>query len=327
MIDATLNPAAGAQRQGALAQFGAWLSQERVFRWIPFVLVEGTFILVIIIPFLLTVYISFLRWRANRPFEQATLSGFRNYEQVLSDPGFWITLGRTFYFAGAAVFFELLIGFVLAMLVHRVVRGRRIYITLFLIPMMIVPVVAGYNFSMIYLDSGPLNQLLAPITTALGFDPRIRWLSDPTAAQIAIIYADIWQWTSLTFLIFLSGFSALPPQLIAAARVMGASKRQIFFWVELPLLKPAIVIAVVIRSMEALKMFDPVVLLTFGGPGTSTQTIAYYLWEQVWQFNKFSFGAAASLLLLILFSVLIFTGIWLLIRQQRTVAEQAGAKS
>ena len=76
-------------------------------------------------------------------------------------------------------------------------------------------------------------------------------------------------------------------------------------------------IAVVIRSMEALKMFDPVVLLTFGGPGTSTQTIAYYLWEQVWFFNKYSFGAAASVLLLIIFSVLIFTGIWLMIRHKR----------
>jgi len=311
-----MNGAAASRGAGPLSRLGAWFAQERVFRWIPFVLVEGTFFLVIIIPFILTVYISFLRWRASRPFEQAYLSGFRNYEQVLTDAGFWASLGRTFYFAGTAVFFELLIGFVLAMLVHQIVRGRRIYITLFLIPMMVVPVVAGYNFSMIYLDSGPLNQLLSPFMHLFGIDPRIRWLSNPTAAQLAIIFADIWQWTSLTFLIFLSGFSSLPPQLIDAARLMGASKRQIFFWVELPLLKPAIVIAVVIRSMEALKMFDPVVLLTFGGPGTSTQTIAYYLWEQVWQFNKYSFGAAASILLLILFSVLIFTGIWLMIRQK-----------
>ena len=310
------------QRPGLLRRFSAWLGQERIFRWIPFVLVEGTFFLVIIIPFLLTIYISFLRWRANRPFEQATLSGFRNYEQVLTDQGFWASLGRTFYFAGFAVAFELVIGFVLAMLVHRVVRGRRIYITIFLIPMMVVPVVAGYNFSMIYLDSGPLNQLLAPLVEPFGINPRIRWLSNPIAAQWAIILADVWQWTSLTFLIFLSGFTSLPPQLINAARVMGASRRQIFFWVELPLLKPAIVIAVVIRSMEALKLFDPVVLLTFGGPGTSTQTIAYYLWEQVWQFNKFSFGAAASILLLIIFSVLIFTGIWLLTRQSAKVERE-----
>ena len=313
---AALSGDAALARNGPIARLGAWLSRERVFRWIPFVLVEGTFILVIIVPFLLTIYISFLRWRANRPFEQAYLSGLRNYEAVLSDPGFWAALGRTFYFAGFAVVFELAIGFVLAMLVHRVVRGRRLYITVFLIPMMVVPVVVGYNFSMIYIDSGPLNQLLSPLMIALDIDPRIRWLSDPLAAQWAIILADVWQWTSLTFLIFLSGFAALPPQLINAARVMGASRLQIFWWVELPLLKPAIVIAVVVRSMEALKLFDPVVLLTFGGPGTSTQTVAYYLWEQVWQFNKFAFGAAASMLLLILFSALIFTGIWLMMRER-----------
>ena len=307
-----------------VARIGAWLARERVFKWIPFVLVEGTFILVIIIPFLLTLYISFLRWRANRPFEQAYLSGFRNYEAVLSDTGFWLSLGRTFYFTAAAVTVELLVGFVLAMLVHRVVRGRRIYITLFLLPMMVVPIVVGYNFSMIYLDSGPLNQVLSPLMHVLGIDPRIRWLSDPTAAQLAIIFADIWQWTSLTFLIFLSGFSALPPQLINAARVLGANRWQIFLWVELPLLKPAIVIAIIIRSMEALKLFDPVVLLTFGGPGTSTQTVAYYLWEQVWQFNKYGFGAAASMLLLVIFSVMIFCAIWVLLRQRSMIeAEKA----
>ena len=154
-------------------------------------------------------------------------------------------------------------------------------------------------------------------------DPRIRWLSHPIAAQWAIIIADVWQWTSLTFLIFLSGFAALPRQLVNAARVMGASPWQIFWRVELPLLKPAIVIAIIIRSMEALKLFDPVVLLTFGGPGTSTQTVAYFLWEQVWVFNKFSFGAAASILLLIIFSVLIFFGVYMLVSQRRAVEGSA----
>ena len=105
---------------------------------------------------------------------------------------------------------------------------------------------------------------------------------------------------------------------------MGATPWQIFWRVQFPLLKPAIVIAVIIRSMEALKMFDPVVLLTFGGPGTSTQTVAYFLWEQVWVFNKFSFGAAASILLLIMFSVLIYVGIYMLIRQRSVVVGSAG---
>ncbi len=315
------NPARPTQRKS----LSSWLSQEKVFRLIPFIMVEGFFLLLLATPFVLTVYISLLKWRANRPFEMAYFYGLLNYTRVLTDEDFWWALGRTFYFAGTAVTLELLLGFLLAMLVYKQFRGRRFYITIFLIPMMVVPVVAGYNFSMIYIDSGPLNQLLSPFLEIFEIDPRIRWLSHPIAAQWAIILADVWQWTSLTFLIFLSGFTALPPQLTNAARVLGASRWQIFWWVHLPLLKPAIVIAVVIRSMEALKLFDLSVLLTFGGPGTSTETIAFFLWRQVWQFNKYSFGAAASVLLLIMFSFLIFYGIHLLVRERAIVEEEQSA--
>jgi multiple sugar transport system permease protein len=300
----------------------AWLAQERVFRLIPFIMVEGLFIALMAIPFLLTIYISLLRWRANRPFEQAVFSGLLNFEAVIYDSEFWASLGRTFVFAGVAVSIELLLGFCLAMLLAKEFAGRRLYITIFLSPMMVVPVVVGYNFSMIYVDSGPLSQILAPFLEPFGINPRIRWLSDPTAAQVAIVLADVWQWTSLTFLIFLAGFSALPPELTRAAQVMGASRWQIFRRVQLPLLKPVIVIAVVIRGMEALKLFDQSVLLTFGGPGTATQTIAFYLWRQVWQFNKFSFGAAASILLLLLFAIVIYVGIYLLVRERATLRHE-----
>jgi ABC-type sugar transport system permease subunit len=312
-------PLADAERRSPVSRFARWLASERVFRLIPFVMVEALFILVVLIPFVLTVWISLLKWRANRPFETARFTGLENYETVLTSDQFWLALGRTFYFAGFAVALELVLGFVLAMLVSRCTWSKKVYTTIFLIPMMIVPIVVGYNFSMIYIDSGPLNQILAPLLERFGIDPRIRWLSHPVAAQWAIILADVWQWTSLTFLIFLSGFAALPRQLVNAARVMGASPWQTFWRVELPLLKPAIVIAVIIRSMEALKLFDPVVLLTFGGPGTSTQTVAYFLWEQVWVFNKFSFGAAASILLLFIFSALIFFGVYMLVSQRRAV--------
>jgi multiple sugar transport system permease protein len=310
---------------GPARRLGKWLASDRVFPKIPFVLVECLFVFVILIPFVLTIYISLLKWRANRPFEQSFFSGLENYQAVLESDLFWYALGRTFYFSAVAVAAELVVGFVLAMLVSQCATSKRLYTTIFLVPMMIVPIVVGYNFSMIYIDSGPLNQLLAPFLDIFGVDPRIRWLSHPIAAQWAIIIADVWQWTSLTFLIFLSGFSALPQQLVNAARVMGASPWQILWRVQFPLLKPAIVIAVIIRSMEALKMFDPVVLLTFGGPGTSTQTVAYFLWEQVWVFNKFSFGAAASILLLIMFSVLIYLGVYMLIRQRSAVAVRAAS--
>jgi multiple sugar transport system permease protein len=314
----TLNDPAGPGTTGIRrkSRLAAWLAQERVFRLIPFVMIEGMFLLLLAVPFVLTIYISLLRWRANRPFEQAVFQGLENYSRVLTEPEFWWSLGRTFYFAGVAVSLELLLGFFLAMLLHKDFRGRKVYITIFLVPMMVVPVVTGYNFSMIYVDAGPLSQILAPFLEPFGVNPRIRWLSHPVAAQWAIILADVWQWTSLTFLIFLSGFSALPQELINAARVMGASRWQTFWWVQLPLLKPVIVIAVVIRTMEALKLFDQAVLLTSGGPGNATQTIAFFLWREVWQFNKFSFGAAASVLLLLLFSGLIYAGIYLMVRQR-----------
>jgi multiple sugar transport system permease protein len=307
------------EKKGGL---GAWLAQERVFRLIPFVMVEVTFILLLAVPFIMTIYISLLKWRANRPFEAAYFHGLLNFKKVLTDSAFWEAVGRTFYFAGAAVTLELLIGFFMAMFVHKVTRGRRFYITVFLVPMMVVPVVVGYNFSMIYVDSGPLNQILRPFLEMFGLNPRIRWLSYPAAAQWAVILADVWQWTSLTFLIFLSGFSALPQQLINAARILGANHWQIFWRIQLPLLKPAIMIAVVIRSMEALKLFDQAVLLTFGGPGTATETIAFFLWRQVWMFNKYSFGAAASVLLLLFFAGLIYFGIFLLVRQRAIVQQE-----
>ena len=306
----------------SLNRMVGWLSQERVFRLIPFLMVEVTFILLLAVPFIMTIYISLLKWRANRPFESAYFHGLLNFKKVLTDPAFWEALGRTFYFAGMAVSLELLIGFFMAMFVNKVTRGRRFYITVFLAPMMVVPVVVGYNFSMIYVDSGPLNQILRPFLEMFGLNPRIRWLSYPAAAQWAVILADVWQWTSLTFLIFLSGFSALPQQLINAARIMGANRWQIFWWIQLPLLKPAIMVAVVIRSMEVLKLFDQAVLLTFGGPGTATETIAFFLWRQVWMFNKYSFGAAASVLLLLFFAGIIYFGIYILVRQRAIVQKE-----
>jgi multiple sugar transport system permease protein len=184
-------PGAGVDRGRTFGRLGRWLGSDRIFPFIPFVLVEALFLLTVLVPFALTIWISLFKWRANRPFETARFTGLENYAAVLATDQFWFALGRTFYFAGVAVALELLIGFVLAMLVSRCTRSRKLYTTLFLTPMMIVPIVVGYNFSMIYIDSGPLNQLLAPFIEQLGIDPRIRWLSHPVAAQWAIIIADV----------------------------------------------------------------------------------------------------------------------------------------
>ncbi len=302
--------------------FRQWLEQERVFRLLPLIPVQVLILLFLAVPFLLTIWISLLRWRLTGGFwTDAPFGGLSNFTDALTDEGFLDSILRTFVFAGSAVAFELLIGFGLALLTYKSFRGRRLYLTVFLIPMMIIPVVTGYDFSMLLIDTGPLNSLLGLIT---GLEVRVRWMSEWRAAQAAVILADVWQWTPLTFLIFVSGLSALPPEPIKAAQVMGATRWQVFRYVQLPLLKPVIIIALVIRSMEALKIFDMPMLLTQGGPGNATETLSIFLWRNAWVFNKVSYAAAASLILLFLFSAVIFAGIWLL-KRERARLEAEGA--
>jgi multiple sugar transport system permease protein len=302
---------------------GQWLDQERVFRVLPLIPVQLLIVSLLFVPFVLTIYISLLRWRLTRGFwTDAAWGGLSNFVDALTEAGFFDAIGRTFLFAGTAVLLELLLGFGLALLTYRSFHGRRFYFTVFLIPMMIIPVVVGYDFSMLLIDTGPFNSVLSALT---GLDIRIRWLSDYRAAQIAVILADVWQWTPLTFLIFVSGLVALPPDPIRAARVMGATRWQVFRYVELPLLKPIVVIAVVIRAMEAFKIFDMPMLLTQGGPGNATETISIYLWRNAWIFNKISYAAAASLLLLVISTALIYASIWLLRRERRRLETEAMA--
>jgi len=304
-----------------MAKISRYLERERVFRLLPLIPVQLLVLSLLLVPFVLTIYISLLRWRLTLGFwTDAPWGGLSNFVDALTDEGFRDAIVRTFVFAGTAVVFQLLIGFGLALLTYRSFRGRRVYFTVFLIPMMIIPVVVGYDFSMLLIDTGPLNAVLSAVT---GLDVRIRWMSEYRASQVAVILADIWQWTPLTFLIFVSGLSALPPDPIRAAQVMGATRWQVFRHVQLPLLKPVIVIALVIRAMEALKIFDMPMLLTQGGPGNATETISIYLWRNAWIFNKISYAAASSLILLLIFTALIYASIWLLRRERRRLEAEA----
>ena len=306
---------------GRRRTLGQWLEQERVFRVLPLIPVQLLIVTLLFVPFVLTIYISLLRWRLTRGFwTEAPWGGASNFLDALTEPGFFDAIGRTFLFAGTAVALELLIGFGLALLTYRSFAGRRFYFTVFLIPMMIIPVVVGYDFSMLLIDTGPLNSTLSALS---GLDIRVRWLSDYRAAQAAVILADVWQWTSLTFLIFVSGLVALPADPVRAAQVMGATRWQVFRYVQLPLLKPVIVIAVVIRTMEALKIFDMPMLLTQGGPGNATETISIYLFRNAWIFNKISYAAASSLILLVLFTALIYLSVWLLRRERARLEAEA----
>ena len=313
--------AAGAP--GAGGGLRRWLERERVFKWLPFVPVQGLFSLLLLPNFLLLVYLSLLSWRITRgAWWNAAFTGVDSFQRALEDSRFLWALARTFAFAAVAVPLELLLGFGLAMLCRRSFRGRRIYTSVFLLPMMIVPAVVGYDLSMLLIDQGPFNQLLSLFA---GRTVTVRWLSEYTPAQLAVIGADVWQWTALTFLVFTSGLAGLPEEPIRAARVMGASRWQIFWHIELPLLKPVIAIAVILRSMEALKIFDYPMLLTQGGPGNATETVAVYLWRVGWEFARVSHAAAMSLILLVVVALYVFIAIRILRRERRRLAAEGMA--
>lgn len=296
------------------------LEREAIFKWLPFVPVQALFIVLLLPNFVLLVYLSLLSWRITRgAWWNAAFTGLGTFQAALEDSRFLWALVRTFAFAAVAVPMELLLGFGLALLCRRHFRGRRFYTTVFLLPMMIVPAVVGYDLSMLLVDQGPFNQLLSAL---FGRPITVRWLSDYTAAQLAVIGADVWQWTALTFLVFTAGLAGLPEDPVRAARVMGASRWQIFWRIELPLLKPVIAIAVVLRSMEALKIFDYPMLLTQGGPGNATETVAVYLWRVGWEFARVSDAAAMSLILLVVVAMYIVVAIRVLRRERVRLAQE-----
>ncbi len=300
-----------------------WLRSERVAKWSPFFVAES-FILFLSIPMVLLIYLAFTRWRITfGPWWMGRFAGFHNFEVAFGDPRFIDALLRTLYFAAVAVPIETALGLGLAYLCDRPFKGQKILTTIFLLPLMTVPVVIGYNSNMLFIREGPINQVLSLITLS---EVQFGWLSEPFTAQAAVIFSDVWQWTPLMFLIFMSGFSAIPRELVNASKIFGASALQIFWHIQLPLMRPIIVMAIVLRSMEALKIFDIPMLLTQGGPGNATETIAIYLFRVTWEHARVSSGAAMSFILFGFTIIFIFICIKILKKQRLQVIQQAGGR-
>lgn len=241
-----------------------------------------------IFPLIYSLFLSFNNWELamGLPWE---FCGLSNYVTIFAEARFWNAMKNMGYEFVFGVGAQLLIGMALAMLLNRAIKGRGIVVTLFLLPAMIAPIVVGTTFRMVYHYSyGPLNFILQILHI-----PPLNWLANPELAFPSIIIADTWEWTPFMMFILLAGLQSIPPELDEAASVDGATSWQRFRYVTLPLLKRTIIIAVLIRSMDAFKLFDLVVLLTQGGPGTASETLPYY--NYLAGFKYFSMGYAAAL--------------------------------
>ena len=255
-------------------------------------------ILVLVVPLLVALYMSFTDWSPTRgSLFAAQFVGFDNYaDLLLYDTRFIEAVVRTLLFSVICLSLEFALGLGLAILFLREFRGKAILFSAFLTPMMILPVVVGYTFWMLFQSNGPVNQIIALLFGA-GAAPE--WFRSAHLATVAVIVTEVWHWTPLFFLILLSGLNAIPENPVRAAVILGASPRQIFWRVVLPMLKPVIIVAFVIRAMEIVKLFDEVFMLTRGGPGTSTETISLYIYKLAFNDFQLAYGAAAAFLVLV----------------------------
>jgi multiple sugar transport system permease protein len=220
--------------------------------------------------------------------------GLGNFARMLVDPELHVAVRNTAVFTVAAVTLEFLIGLGLALLFDKYIRRLNFLKTILLVPMMIPPIAVALTWKLIYQPQfGVLNELMF----RLGL-PSQAWAGDVNLAMGTIIAADVWEWTPFIFLLMLAGLASLPSEPYEAAQVDGASAWRQFWDLTIPFLKPVIAIALLLRIMDALRLFDLVFILTVGGPAGATETLSLYVFKVAFTFVDIGYAAAVSLVML-----------------------------
>lgn len=270
-----------------------------------------TLFLLIIFPLLFTIRVSFSGWSVSNP--TLDFIGVANYERMIQDARFWMSILRLVLLAGGTVLIQYVLGFALAMLVWRDVRGKRFWRVLFLVPMMTTPVVMAAVWQMILHESlGPVNDLLGELGAA-----PVQWLTQPIPAIASVMIVEIWQWTPFMFLLLLAGLLSLPKEPFMASVIDGAGPVRTFFKVTFPLMAPVSVAAIIIRLIEASKMSDTLYVLTSGGPGSATETPGYYLYIRGLREQQTGYAGTLSITYLVIMIVALTIISALLVRALR----------
>jgi multiple sugar transport system permease protein len=240
--------------------------------------------------------------------------GWSQYRQALDDPLFTGALWTTLKFVTAAVALETLLGLGLALLCLREIPFIRTMRLILIVPMVVTPVVVGIVFRLIYAsDVG----LLSALSGLVGGD-SVRILDSESRAFWGLVLLDVWEWTPLIFLILLAGLQSLPQEPFEAARVDGAGTWRTFVDHTLPMLAPVLVVAIVLRTIDAFTTFDQVYVLTHGGPGTSTQLISIYGYDTFFRFQQYGYAAAMLLMVALVVLACAFLAVRLMRRQATT---------
>ncbi len=278
----------------------------------PFIVPAGLVVsAVILFPWVFTLFMSVQDFHIGGT---SSFAGLDNYRRMLSDERFLWSIVRTAYFTALSVVAPLVLGVAAAVCFHREFVGRGIARTIFIMPMMATPVAVALVWTMMFHPQlGVLNYLL----TSVGL-PASEWVYSPNTVIPTLAMVETWQWTPLVMLIVLGGLASLPTDPYEAAVLDGASGWQVFWHVTLPLVWPFVVVAAVIRGVDALKAFDTIFVISNGGPGTASETLNILLYLEAFSFYDIGYASAVVVVFFVL--ILLVTLLMLHFRQRAALA-------
>ena len=270
-------------------------------RAIAWVFVAPTIFLLLavnIFPLIWTINLSFTDFKANRATRGVEYIGLRNYERILTDEDIWLTMQATAHFLFWTIFFQVLIGFTLAWLINRKFRGNDLWTTIIVLPMMLSPAVVGNFWTFLYQPQiGLFNYVVGFFS---GVDPSsFEMIGSVSLAPWSIVIVDTWMWTPFVMLICLAGLRSIPDYIYEAAEIDRASKWRQFWTITVPMVLPFLMLAVLFRGIENFKMFDLVVQLTGGGPGSTTELTSINLKREAFEKWRTGYSSAYAVILFV----------------------------
>ncbi len=271
---------------------------DRAIAWLFVGPTIALLLLINIFPLIWTIRLSFTNFRANRPNVDVKFIGLRNYERILSDSDIWQTMQATAHFLCWTLFLQVLLGFTLAWLINRKFRGNDLWTTIIVLPMMLSPAVVGNFWTFLYQPQiGLFNYVISFLT---GVDPSgFTMIGEVDLAPWAIVIVDTWMWTPFIMLICLAGLRSIPDYIYEAAECDRASKWRQFWTITIPMVLPFLMLAVLFRGIENFKMFDLVVLLTGGGPGSTTELTSINLKREAFEKWRTGYASAYAVILFV----------------------------
>ncbi|MBW3554698.1 MAG: sugar ABC transporter permease [Gemmatimonadetes bacterium] len=276
----------------AVAPRRGFEAAERRLAWSLVAPALGVILLVALFPLGWTVWESLHVHDLRMPWRGKPFAGLDNYVAMASDGRFWASMGHTFFFTAASVGLELLLGLFLAMAMNQAFRGRGLVRAAVLVPWAIPTVVSALLWRFLFdAEAGIANAVLLDVGL---IEEPIVWFIRASTAWVPVILADVWKTTPFVALLLLAGLQNIDESLHEAASVDGANAWQRFRHITLPLLKPAILVVLIFRTLDAFRVFDLIYVLTGGGPGTSTEPISLYAFNALLQNLQFGYGSALS---------------------------------